>query len=174
VSALNTWEAEMKIRNQYLVEAFILGLSVSPVWAQGPAAAQPVPDSGSLIELSREIRQLRSDLREIRIERKLDTVTALEHMLIRVRADISRIRDEQQAIAEQVAQLDTQLTGQLTPEERVQLETLRAALTDGPMEHSRSIQSAELKHHETELDGRLRQVQQDIRQLRNQTPTEHQ
>ena len=122
-------------------------------------------------DLLQEIRNLRTDILEARVERKADTVILLEQILSGIRADLARLQDEERAAAEQIAQLEAHLTtSKATPEERLHIEEARAVITGGQVENARTRRAVELRAREAEIAGRLSRAQHALHELQVKRP----
>jgi predicted nuclease with TOPRIM domain len=86
-----------------------------------------------LIELTAEVRNLRLELLEQRLERQDQTITLLQNQVDNIRADQRRLEEQERSTARELAELNHRLSQpDINQEERTQLEHLRTmAMTTG-------------------------------------------
>jgi hypothetical protein len=137
--------------------------AIQPPSAPGCA----VPDANGDFQrmLLAELRRLRVDLLEYRIELQTARTAALQLTLEQVRARQSRLSDEERAAVQQLNTQEPQFSAQtLTPGERSQLESMRAALSAEQEEGTRAERS-DLAIRESAADTDLRAAQQRLHDL---------
>jgi hypothetical protein len=114
-----------------------------------------------------EVRRLRADLLELRIEASTAKVSALEISMSDIQATRSRLAQEEQTLAQQLGLELGAAPPNLTPEERSQIEALRAAAIAGESEKLRTEQRV-LERREREVGDSLRAEQQRLQALQSQ------
>ena len=99
-----------------------------------------------------ELRQLRKELFEDRIERQEERMRALEHEFSQVRAQLQNGEQVQRAQNQEILQMDQRLSDpSLTEDERAQLESVRTEAGA-----SNQIDQAALLQREAEIGENLR------------------
>ena len=136
-----------------------LGLALCPrTYAQSGSC----PISGDTLA---EIRLLRLELLESRIDVQSQKVLPLEQALAQIKSERIRLRDQEQANATQLAQVDARLAASnLAAEERAQLDAIRTAIAGQQLDEIRAAQTA-IDKLEAETSGRLRTEQQRLEAL---------
>ena len=153
---------------RFISVTVISGLAALALTAQAPAPSAPGPRTTEEGELLQEIRKLRLDLLETRIDLKTEAVTLLEQTLAQVRAESARLQDEERAVAEQIRQLDAHLVSmESAPGEKTQIELMRGLITGGEVEKTRAARAAQLRAEEARIHDRLRQMNNDLRDMRS-------
>lgn len=146
--------------------AAICAFAAMTVFAQAPALSSPGPEMPQADELLREIRKLRQDIFEARSERAADFLAALQKRAGEIRAEWSRLEDEERLAAEQVRLLDAHLLGTTaTPDEKTHVEAMRAAIAGGETERRRAVRMAELKGQEKDVGNQLRKAEHELREM---------
>ena len=126
------------------------------------AQSNPCPISGDTLA---EIRQLRLELLESRIDVQSQRVSPLDQALAQIKSERIRLRDQEQANATQLAQVDARLAApNLAAEERAQLDAIRAAIAGPQLDEIRAAQTT-IEKLEVETAGRLRTEQQRLEAL---------
>jgi chromosome segregation ATPase len=139
-------------------------LIVLTALAPGPVAGADLgaqsADQPALKEMINQLRKLRLELLEQRVENQEGNILQLERELQQVGADQQRLEQQEREQAEALAQLEQRLSeAQLTPEDRHELEaTTRAAV----------IARGDRGAARSSLDQRRAQVQQQLEQARQQ------
>lgn len=101
-------------------------LFVSLLAATG-AAGQDGVDANHQKALLAEVRKLRIELLEFRIEAQATKIPVLELGLNRIEAQRLKLAEEERTVPQQIASINAQLTGQsLTPDQRAELDALRS------------------------------------------------
>jgi hypothetical protein len=144
-----------------------VGLITAAATLLSQATANPCPaEQPHWQEILREIHELRLAIVEARLETAAERVPLLKQTLDQIRFEQLRLKQEQALSAEQVAQLDAQLaTANVTPDQRLQLEDMRSAMTGGQTERIQSDQSAALEKRYFEILNRLRSAEERRAQL---------
>jgi hypothetical protein len=115
-----------------------------------------------------EVRRLRVDLLELRIEASATKVSALEISVSDIQATRSRLAQEEQTLAQQLGTFQLGAAPpNLTPEERSQVEALRAAAIAEESEKLRT-EGRVLERREREVGDSLRAEQQRLQALQSQ------
>jgi len=100
---------------------------------------EPETQTRLLQRLTVEVRKLRSELLEQRLEAQELKLTLLKRELEQARAKQQQLEEEEQALSQEVAELDKQLSqSTLTTEDREQLETAKTELDGGRLERLRA------------------------------------
>jgi chromosome segregation ATPase len=118
--------------------------------------------------LLEELRRLRVELLEYRIESETARVAALETSLGDIQAQRSRLAQQEQALAQQLGSPQTPAAfPNVTAEGRSQFESLRAAAIADESEKLRAEQRL-LERREREVGDSLRTEQQRLQALQSQ------
>jgi colicin import membrane protein len=126
------------------------------------AAAQDLPANRTLLE---EIRGLRIELLEERIERRDERIAGLERQLAEAQAERQRIAEAQRAQNEEIAEFDQRLASPGLPaEDRAEVERLRSQWTSAAASRV-AEQAVSASRRESELRAQLAREQQSRRQL---------
>jgi hypothetical protein len=124
---------------------------------------QETPNSLAWLQfLAAEVRELRRELLEDRIERQESRIRALGREIQQARAEREQVESERRVSSQQMLDIDRQLADPALPaEERQELATLRAeAISRGPTNR------AATERNETQLSEKLRQEQLRLEWLR--------
>lgn len=150
-----------------LLSAAVLLVSAPMGRAQTGAGGCPSGQTAAN-EVVIELRKLRIEILEYRIESRTEDFARLEQALQKVRSDRLRLEEEERARAQQIAEAETYLAreGQtLTPEQRTHFEAMKAGLMGTHPDKVRAENAAVMKR-EAEADDRLRVAYQQLQQLR--------
>lgn len=117
------------MRKRIFVLAALAAAAANPTVAADPSKDDSSNSIAWLRFIATEIRQLRRELLEDRLERQEARVKALERELQQVRAERQQSDDLQGAQAQETSQLEERLRDpEISAEQRSQLEALRAEL----------------------------------------------
>jgi hypothetical protein len=118
-------------------------------------------------QLADELRILRRQISEWRLEALSDKAGEIGLELQAIRADKLKMRDEQQNTARQMSDLDVQIHNAAAgSEQRTQLEAVRTALAGGDSERAKSALDR-LERREAELSRALTAVQKRTADLQH-------
>lgn len=151
--------------SKILLAVFSLLLAVSISSGQRrPGTAPASSPRGGGTELSDLLRQLISELQQLRIElleqrlqQQQGGISRLEEEIRQARAEAEGLNDQDRALASEIAELDEQIA-QSGGVERVELEGSKARLAASGPEKTRARKSASARR-EAELSDRLQQEQ---------------
>ena len=138
---------------------FVLAVAALGEQAPSGCAAQS--------EALAELRKLRVEILEYRIESRVEALAGLEQDLQRIRGERQRLQEDERARIEQLAEVEGFLSTQghtLTPEQRTHFEAMKAGIVGEQPEKLRTEQAAIMKR-EAEAADRLRAVQQQVQSL---------
>jgi hypothetical protein len=119
-------------------------------------------------EVVAELRKLRIEILEYRIESRAEDLARLERALQQVRSARLRLEEEEHARAQQIAEAETFLVTQgqtLTPEQKTHFEAMKAGMIGTQPEKMRAEQAAVMKQ-KAEADDRLRMAHQQLQWLK--------
>jgi hypothetical protein len=129
------------------------------------ASACAEQDSAIHAQLLAELRRLRREVWELRVEAQLTRTSAVERALDEVRAGRRKLQAEEQALTLQMQRLESQLaSAPAGSEERLRLEIERAEQGPTDLERIRSAQIV-LAGQESEVERRLLAEQQRLELL---------
>lgn len=134
-----------------VVAILLLFAFISHIRADGQSSAQ----ADCQTQLFNQIIGLRADLTEYLIEQQEIRIAALTRELEGVRKQTGQLTDDDRQHAENIAEIDQQLsTRELEPEARPQIEALKAQLMSEGFQKLRTDR-AELAQHDTALTQQL-------------------
>lgn len=147
-------------------------LIVLTALAPGPVAGVELgaqsADQPALREVISQLRKLRLELLEQRVESQEGNILQLERELLQVRADQQRLEQQDREQADALAQLEQRLSdGSLTAEDRHELEVNRAGvISKGDGGAARSSLDQRRAHVEQRLEQARQQLQKLIEKAR--------
>ena len=113
-----------------------------------------------------EVRKLRVELLEMRIEAQAAKIPALEQGLAQIETRRARLAEEERSAPQQLANLDSRFRGQtLPPEQRAEFEGVKAAFLAAQAEHSNTERST-LQMREAEISASLKLEEQRLQALK--------
>jgi chromosome segregation ATPase len=114
--------------------ATALSVAASGQETASSSTAQFAELIANLAKLSAEVRELRAELVQQRLERQEETILALRRQLETLKGEQERLDDEERSEGRELQELTERLsqTG-LRNDERLQLESVRTALTSSPV-----------------------------------------
>lgn len=155
-----------------LVYGSLFLLANAAAWGQGLSGSTAAPCAPNSVDeaqqkgLLQEVRKLRIELLEVRMEAQNVKVLNLEQGLTQIEVQRSRLLEEERAAPQQLANLDPRYQGQtLLPEQRAELEILKATFMATQTEHLNTERSA-LQAREAETSAALQLEQQRLQALK--------
>lgn len=130
------------------------------------ADAEQPPDPGAWLRfIGLEVRQLRVELFEHRLESEAQKITVLEKDLAAVRSERAALQAEESVHRQQIANLDSQLAEAVVePQARAEIEASKAELAGGGAEKLRAAQDV-LIAREAEINERIRLAKAHLQNL---------
>lgn len=145
-------------------------VQIGMLWAlfafRSTAIAEQTLDPGAWLRfIGLEVRQLRVELFEHRLENEAEKITVLERDLAAARSERVALQAEESVHRQQVANLDAQLAeASVEPEARAQMEASKAELAGSATEKLRIAQNT-LAAREAEIAERIRLAKAHLQTL---------
>lgn len=158
----------MRISRGFLAKATILGVCAALHFAASPVLAQPASACGEQVQLQTllaEVRSLRIELLQEKIERAQFRIAEIEHNIRIAETERSQASSQQRTQAQELNEIQERLTQpSLATEERTELEAYRQQMMTSAASRL-AEQASSLAKREAALRDQLGQEQRQRNQL---------